>query len=124
MRTFLLAAIATAHRLDGVPTTSAYPGYYYNSSPDDGVAAAADGNVYVPHNDGMGVAITGPYHTQYIHEPSSDYYDTFAQTGAEGVMLHPETDLAVTTTGYHWYGQEPLALNKAGVRFVEHPNIY
>ena len=24
--------------------------------------------------------------------------------------IHPETGLAITTTGYHWYGQEPLAL--------------
>ena len=25
-------------------------------------------------------------------------------------LIHPETGLAITTTGYHWYGQEPLAL--------------
>ena len=25
-------------------------------------------------------------------------------------MLHPDTGLAITTTGQHWYGQEPLAL--------------
>ena len=25
-------------------------------------------------------------------------------------ILHPDTGLAVTTSGYHWYGQEPLAL--------------
>ena len=25
-------------------------------------------------------------------------------------ILHPDTGLAVTTTGFHWYGQEPLAL--------------
>ena len=25
-------------------------------------------------------------------------------------LLHPETGLAITTTGYHWYGQEPLAM--------------
>ena len=26
--------------------------------------------------------------------------------------LHPDTGLAITTTGYHWYGQEPLALSQ------------
>ena len=25
-------------------------------------------------------------------------------------MIHPETGLAITTTGQHWYGQPPLAL--------------
>ena len=25
-------------------------------------------------------------------------------------LIHPETGLAITTTGEHWYGQEPLAL--------------
>ena len=25
-------------------------------------------------------------------------------------LLHPDTGLAITTTGHHWYGQEPLAL--------------
>ena len=25
-------------------------------------------------------------------------------------LIHPDTGLAITTTGYHWYGQEPLAL--------------
>ena len=25
-------------------------------------------------------------------------------------LLHPETGLAITTTGLHWYGQPPLAL--------------
>ena len=29
---------------------------------------------------------------------------------AETPLLHPDTGLAITTTGYHWYGQEPLAL--------------
>ena len=36
-------------------------------------------------------------------------------------LIHPETGLAITTTGYHWYGQEPLALaqkENMGVRFV------
>ena len=28
----------------------------------------------------------------------------------ESPILHPDTGLAVTTTGFHWYGQEPLAL--------------
>ena len=23
-------------------------------------------------------------------------------------LIHPETGLAITTTGYHWYGQEPI----------------
>ena len=27
---------------------------------------------------------------------------------AEGPLRHPDTGLAITTTGYHWYGQEPL----------------
>ena len=26
-------------------------------------------------------------------------------------LIHPETGLAITTTGQHWYGQEPLALS-------------
>ena len=38
-------------------------------------------------------------------------------------LIHPETGLAITTTGYHWYGQEPLALAQQGVRFIAHPNI-
>ena len=25
-------------------------------------------------------------------------------------LIHPETGLAITTTGQHWYGQPPLAL--------------
>ena len=25
-------------------------------------------------------------------------------------LIHPETGLAITTTGQHWYGQEPLAM--------------
>ena len=25
-------------------------------------------------------------------------------------LIHPETKLAITTTGQHWYGQEPLAM--------------
>ena len=63
----------------------------------------------------MGVAITGPSGAL----PSSDYLQT------ETPITHPETGLAITTTGYHWYGQEPLALNKVeGVRFTANPNIY
>ena len=27
-------------------------------------------------------------------------------------LIHPETGLAITTTGQHWYGQEPLALSE------------
>ena len=27
-------------------------------------------------------------------------------------LLHPDTGLAITTSGYHWYGQEPLALSQ------------
>jgi len=34
-------------------------------------------------------------------------------------VLHPQTGLAITTTGKHWYGQEPLALHKhKGVRMI------
>ena len=29
-------------------------------------------------------------------------------------LIHPDTGLAITTTGYHWYGQEPLALAQTG----------
>ena len=29
---------------------------------------------------------------------------------AQKPLIHPETGLAITTTGKHWYGQEPLAL--------------
>jgi len=25
-------------------------------------------------------------------------------------LIHPETGLAITTTGQHWYGQPPLAM--------------
>ena len=28
-------------------------------------------------------------------------------------LIHPETGLAITTTGQHWYGQPPLALAQA-----------
>ena len=27
-------------------------------------------------------------------------------------LIHPETGLAITTTGQHWYNQEPLALGQ------------
>jgi len=34
-------------------------------------------------------------------------------------VVHPQTGLAITTTGKHWYGQEPLALHKhKGVRMI------
>ena len=36
-------------------------------------------------------------------------------------MVHPDTGLAITTTGYHWYGQEPLALVQTE---VEEPLIH
>ena len=44
-------------------------------------------------------------------------------------LLHPDTGLAITTTGYHWYGQEPLALSQKarhqeGVRFVGDNSIW
>ena len=49
----------------------------------------------------------------------------------EGPLRHPNTGLAITTTGYHWYGQEPLAgfvqldadINKGGYpeKFKEGP---
>ena len=29
-------------------------------------------------------------------------------------LIHPDTGLAITITGYHWYGQEPLALAQTG----------
>ena len=110
MKFLILATVASAYRLRDIAEN-------VNS------ASAATGNVYEADNDAMGVTITGPYHTQYIHEPNSDYYDTFVQTSDP--LLHPDTGLAITTTGYHWYGQEPLALNKVeGVRLVANPNIY
>merc|ERR1711970_943324 len=31
---------------------------------------------------------------------------------AQKPLIHPDTGLAITTTGYHWYGQEPLALSQ------------
>ena len=32
---------------------------------------------------------------------------------AQAPLIHPETGLAITTTGQHWYGQQPLALAQA-----------
>ena len=40
-------------------------------------------------------------------------------------LLHPDTGLAITTTGYHWYGQEPLALAQTkGKAETEEPLIH
>ena len=33
-----------------------------------------------------------------------------ASAAALSPLTHPETELAITTIGEHWYGQEPLAL--------------
>jgi hypothetical protein len=33
----------------------------------------------------------------------------FPEKFSEGPLRHPNTGLAITTTGYHWYGQEPLS---------------
>ena len=39
--------------------------------------------------------------------------------------LHPDTGLAITTTGYHWYGQEPLALaQEKAEQKVEEPHLH
>ena len=38
-------------------------------------------------------------------------------------LIHPETGLAITTTGLHWYGQEPLALAQAEPQ-TEEPLIH
>ena len=35
-------------------------------------------------------------------------------------LIHPETGLAITTTGQHWYGQEPLALAQSSEPLI-HP---
>ena len=40
-------------------------------------------------------------------------------------FLHPDTGLAITTTGYHWYGQEPLAIAQTEAKTEEpflHPD--
>ena len=39
-----------------------------------------------------------------------------------GPLIHPDTGLAITTTGYHWYGQEPLALVQLAVKPEDYKN--
>ena len=42
--------------------------------------------------------------------PAAPAHPTMYGYEHSGPLIHPDTGLAITTTGHHWYGQEPLAL--------------